>query len=119
MADFAEPPPLRWLFGDAHQRRTARRYWISDVVLGLYESATHHLLRYLPINIASDIGAAIAYVSRYFYRDSERRARKVWVKLRPNEGDRPSVNAAMTRLWRCVSRTMVEFSVLDRLWAAG
>ena len=39
--------------------------------------------------------------------------------MRPDEADEASTDAAMTRLWRNVGRTMAEFSVLDRLWAAG
>src|SRR6185437_4169737 len=45
--------------------------------------------------------------------------RKLWKHVRPDEADEASTNAAMTRLWRCVGRTMAEFSVLDRLWPAG
>lgn len=112
-------PPVRWLFGTAQQRQIARRYWIRDVVVGLWEGGLYHLLRYLPVDLASGIGAAIAHISRHLYRESEQRARKLWVTLRPTEADAASVDAAMTRLWRCVSRTMAEFAVLDRLWAAG
>ena len=32
------PPPLRWLFGDADQRRIARRYWLRDPVVGAAEA---------------------------------------------------------------------------------
>jgi KDO2-lipid IV(A) lauroyltransferase len=73
----------------------------------------------MPIDYCSGIGAAIAHISRYCYRESEQRARTAWITLRPKESDRASVDVAMTRLWKCVSRTMAEFAVLDRLWANG
>jgi Kdo2-lipid IVA lauroyltransferase/acyltransferase len=50
---------------------------------------------------------------------SDCRARRNWQALRPEASDPASVDAAMNRLWRSVSRTMCEFSVLDRLWDAG
>jgi KDO2-lipid IV(A) lauroyltransferase len=114
-----DPPPWRWFFGDARQRRIARTYWIRDTVVGLLELALYRLFRLVPIDLVSWFGGAIVRVTRYNYPESEQRARKTWAVLRPQEADRASVDAAMTRLWQCVSRTMTEFAVLDRLWAKG
>ena len=106
MTGLNESPPLGWLVGNTAQKQIARRYWIKDTVVGLYELTTHRVLRHMPIDVCSGIGAAISHISRYCYRDSEQRARKAWIKLRPDEADPASVDAAMSRLWKCVSRTM-------------
>jgi KDO2-lipid IV(A) lauroyltransferase len=53
------------------------------------------------------------------YPDSDRRARKVFKRLRPEAADPAWLDAAMNRLWLNIGRTMAEYSVLDRLWGAG
>ncbi|MBV9969829.1 MAG: hypothetical protein JO228_07590, partial [Xanthobacteraceae bacterium] len=115
----APPPPLRWFFGDAEQRRIACRYWLRDPLIGVAELALHYTMRAMPIDMCSYSGAAITYFTRRLYPESEARARKAWTVLRPEAADRRSVDAAMDRLWRNVGRTMHEYSVIDRLWAAG
>jgi KDO2-lipid IV(A) lauroyltransferase len=112
-------PPLRWLFGDAGQRRIARRYWLRDPMVGAAELALHYSMRAMPIDMCSASGAAITYLTRRLYPESDARARKAWAALRPEEADARSVDAAIDRLWRNVGRTMHEYSVIDRLWAAG
>jgi Kdo2-lipid IVA lauroyltransferase/acyltransferase len=119
MAEVISPPPLRWLFGDAERRRVARRYWLRDPAVGALEIALHHTIRLLPIDACSFSGAAITYLTRRLHPESEARARKVWTALRPQEADAAAVDAAMDRLWRNVGRTMHEYSIIDRLWAAG
>ena len=119
MAEVIAPPPLRWLFGNAEQRRTARRYWLRDPAVGSAELALHYALRLLPIDACSFSGAAITYLTRRLYPESEARARKAWTVLRPAEADPAAVDAAMDRLWRNIGRTMHEYSVIDRLWNAG
>jgi KDO2-lipid IV(A) lauroyltransferase len=81
--------------------------------------AIHILMRLVPIDVCSYSGAAITYLTRHLYPDSDARARKAWARLRPQESDPVTVDAAMDRLWRSVGRTMHEYSILDRLWAAG
>ena len=114
-----DTPPLHWLFVDARRRSQAWRYWIVDTALGLYNSAIHHGLRALSIDACSNFGAFLAFYSPLVFRASDRRARAAWCRLRPEAADPASVDAAMRRLWRCVGRTMAEFSVLHRLWGAG
>ncbi len=113
------PPPLRWLFSHALRRRVAWRYWLRDPAIGALELALHHTIRLLPIDACSFSGAAITYLTRHLYPESDARARRVWKVLRPQEADPAAVDAAMDRLWRNVGRTMHEYSILDRLWAAG
>jgi Kdo2-lipid IVA lauroyltransferase/acyltransferase len=119
VAGEARPPPPRWLFGNADQRRIARRYWLRDPVVGAAELALHYSMRAMPIDVCSASGAAITYFTRRLYPESEARARKAWAALHPEAADARSVDAAMDRLWRNVGRTMHEYSVIDRLWAAG
>lgn len=119
MAEAGEAPPWRWFLGDAQQRRIARRYWIRDTAVGILELVLYRTLRWAPIDFCSWVGAVVVHGTRHLYPESEVRARKAWMALRPQETDRASVEAAMNRLWDCVSRTMAEFTVLERLWAKG
>jgi Kdo2-lipid IVA lauroyltransferase/acyltransferase len=113
------PPPLRWLIGDADQRRVARRYWLRDPMVGAAELALHYAIRAMPIDVCSYSGAAITYLTRHLYPASDARARRVWAAMHPEAADAASIDAAVDRLWRNVGRTMHEYSVIDRLWAAG
>jgi KDO2-lipid IV(A) lauroyltransferase len=119
VAEVREVPPLRWLLGNTGQRRIARRYWLRDPAVGAAELSIHFLMRSVPIDVCSYSGAALSYITRHFYPESEMRARKAWAQLRPQESDPASLDAAMDRLWRNVGRTMHEYSILDRLWADG
>ena len=112
-------PPLCWLYGALEQRRVARRYWIRDPLVGSAEFAIHLASRLLPIDLCSYFGATITYLTRRHYPQSDARARRAWAILRPQEADGVTIEAAMDRLWRNIGRTMHEYSVLDRLWAAG
>jgi KDO2-lipid IV(A) lauroyltransferase len=76
-------------------------------------------MRLLPIDACSGLGALLSFYSPFFFRDADTRARKTWGRLYPERADRASTDAAMRRLWRSISRTMAEYSVIDRLWDAG
>lgn len=119
MSSVAQRPRLRDVFGAADARRAAVQYWIVDSFFGGSKWALYHLFRYLPIDWCSNIGAFVSRFTRHSYPESELRARKLWVHLHPDQADPASVDAAMDRLWRNVSRTMGEFPVLTRLWDAG
>lgn len=112
-------PPLRWLTGSAEQKAVARKYWIHDPLLGALEYVIHYTVRALPIDVGSWLGAVVSKATRHIYPHSEVRARKVWISQNPEKADPASVAQAMDRLWRNVSRTMFEYSILDRLWRAG
>ena len=107
------------LLGAAEQRRTAVRYWITDVLVGAGYYVLHHAMRLLPVDACSASGALASRFTRHLYAQSDARARELWRRLRPDEADDASVDRAMDRLWRNVGRTMHEYSVLDRLWDAG
>jgi KDO2-lipid IV(A) lauroyltransferase len=119
MADGGDAPPLRWLVGSAEQRRRALQYWGTDTAVGAFNSVMHRGLRLLPIDWCSAIGARLGQSSPARYRESDARARQVFIRLRPEASDPAWLDAAMKRLWRNVGRGMAEYSVLDRLWEAG
>lgn len=110
-------PPLRAFLGNAEQRRWAVKYWLRDPAVGVVNFAIYFGMRLLPIDVASAVGARLGAFARFRYPQSHARARKLWMTLRPGEIDK--TDEAVGRLWRNVGRTMVEFSVLDRLLKAG
>jgi KDO2-lipid IV(A) lauroyltransferase len=95
------------------------QYWVLDPAMGLLNTTIHEGLKLLPIDACSAFGAFLSPFSAKRYAVSDARARRNWRRLRPEAADPASTDAAMRRLWRSVSRTMCEFSVLDRLWDAG
>ena len=99
--------------------RQFAQYWLLDPAIGLLNTTIHESLRLLSIDRCSAFGAAISSFSAKRYPESDARARRNWRRLRPDKADPASTDAAMTRLWRSVSRTMCEFSVLHRLWPEG
>lgn len=119
MADVTSTPPLRWLFGDAEQRRKAFRYWIEDTFVGVIDLGIHFGLRLLPIDWCSRIGIHLGLFGRVRYPRSDARAHKAISRFFPGAGTEAATAAAVTRLWRGVGRTMAEYSILDRLWRAG
>jgi KDO2-lipid IV(A) lauroyltransferase len=112
-------PPLTWLLADPERRRQAWRYWGTDTAIGLFNVFMHYSMRFLPMDVCSSIGAFLSRTSPSRFPESEARAREAWIRLKPERSDPASVDAAMRRLWRCVGRTMAEYSVLDRFWDAG
>jgi len=113
------PPPFSWLFTNDGRRQMAVRYWLRDTAQGWLNVAVHETLKAMPIDGCSAFGAAMAATGPLRYAPSDARARRNWRIIRPERSDDASVDAAMRSLWRCVSRTMAEFSVLHRLWPAG
>ncbi len=95
------------------------QYWMLDPAMGLLNTTIHESLKLLSIDGCSAFGAFISPFSAKRFPVSDARARRNWRRLRPEDSDPSSTDAAMRRLWRSVSRTMCEFSVLHRLWDAG
>ncbi|HWB47706.1 MAG TPA: lysophospholipid acyltransferase family protein [Stellaceae bacterium] len=95
------------------------QYWMLDPAMGLLNTTIHESLKLLSIDGCSAFGAFISPFSAKRFPISDARARRLWQRLRPEAADPVSTDAAMRRLWRSVSRTMCEFSVLHRLWPAG
>jgi KDO2-lipid IV(A) lauroyltransferase len=118
MPEARAPSPLG-LFGDRASRRAVIRYWLSDTVFGLINLVIHHALRFMPTPLCSAFGAVQARFCPARYPEADATARHVWQTLRPEASTPAEVDAAMARLWRCVARTMSEYSVLQRLYQEG
>ena len=86
---------------------------------GAVKYGVHHGLRLLPIDWCSYVGVLGAKSAPMRYPDSDRRARRLFQRLRSEAAHPAWLEAAMDRLWRNIGRTMAEYSVLDRLWGAG
>jgi Kdo2-lipid IVA lauroyltransferase/acyltransferase len=105
--------------GTTNRSKRFVEYWIRDAVVGLLNLSIHNALKLLSIDQCSAFGAFIVRFTKKRYPESAARGRRNWRILRPAEADDTSTDAAMRRLWRSISRTMCEFSVLHRLWDAG
>jgi KDO2-lipid IV(A) lauroyltransferase len=105
--------------GRRNRLRQFVQYWMLDPAMGLLNTTIHESLRLLSVDQCSAFGAFISPFSAKRYPESDARARRNWRRLRPEDADPASTDAAMRHLWRSVSRTMCEFSVLHRLWGAG
>jgi KDO2-lipid IV(A) lauroyltransferase len=112
------PPPFGWLFTTDGRRQPAVKYWLRDTAQGWLNTAVHQALGAMPIDACSAFGAAMAATGPLRYAQSNARARSNWRIIRPDQADPASIDAAMRNLWRSVSRTMAELSVLHRLWPA-
>jgi Kdo2-lipid IVA lauroyltransferase/acyltransferase len=95
------------------------QYWFRDTAFGLLSLSVHNALKLLSIDQCSAVGAFIVRFTKKAYPASAVRGQRNWRVLRPEAADDASTDAAMHRLWRSISRTMCEFSVLHRLWGAG
>jgi KDO2-lipid IV(A) lauroyltransferase len=95
--------------------RQAWQYYFTDTVIGLYKTVLHYLFRLLPIDAGSNFGAFWAFYTPRMYPESDARARRNLAVLRPDL----ETDAAMRTLWRNISRTVAEYSVIDRFWDAG
>jgi KDO2-lipid IV(A) lauroyltransferase len=122
-AEFAGRPN-----GDATEARAAlrqewrdwRRYWIRDPLLGVLDFAIHYGARCLPIAWCSSLGGLLGRLNgRYRFHKARERARLGYSHLSGDPGGLAGAERAVDRLFDNIGRTMLEFSVLDRLWAAG
>ena len=110
-------PAPAWTFGDPDQRRAWRRYWIDDTISGVLSTLAHWFFKLLPVDACSALGAWIGQeLGRRRYRIGTERARDNYTRLRPEVTDPAEVTAAVERMWRNLGRTMLEFSVMSRLY---
>lgn len=95
-----------------------RRYWLRDPLLGGLDIAIHRGSRLLPTAWCSALGASLGVLNgRWRFHTERERAERVYRSL---AGATPADAAgAIDRLFTNAGRTMLEFSVLDRLWEEG
>jgi KDO2-lipid IV(A) lauroyltransferase len=112
-------PPLRWLFDSSERRAAVLRYWIRDTAMGFLNTSIHNGLRLLPTGLCSGFGAVSSALSPLRFKESDARARLLWQRFHPDDAEPAHLDRVMRSLWRCVGRTMAEYSVLDRFWREG
>lgn len=113
------PPVKHLLSGSQAERQRARRYWLTDPLVGGAQFATSHLLRLMPTRWVSDFGAWMSRFSPTRYPASDARARHAWRTLRPDASDEASTEAAVRRMWESTGRLIAELPILDRIWREG
>jgi KDO2-lipid IV(A) lauroyltransferase len=100
--------------------RQWRRYWLWDPLLGGLDFAIHHLARRLPIGCCSALGGRLGVLNgRYRFAAVRERVRRGYTQLSRERLEPGDADRAVMRFFDHVGRVMTEFSVLDRLWAAG
>lgn len=111
----ADPPPSR----RARFRRW-RRYWLRDPALAALNYPLLGLVRLLPTELGSRIGAKIGlFNSRWRYRAVRERAKRGYVHLTGAQQSAAELEAIADRLFASTGRTMIEFALLYRMWGEG
>ena len=111
------PPPLSALQGGAEARAAWRRYWLSDTISGVADTATHYALRALPVELCSAIGWRLGQWVGARHHVWHARATRNLRHLRP-ELDDDAAARAIRRMWGHIGSTMAEFSALPRIWGS-
>ncbi len=114
-------PPLSWLFGGPAERKSWRRYWISDSIQGFANYLTHFALRALPNSWASSTGAWLARLARIRFRNGPfaKRIERNLAWLRPDIAASETRGEEFLRQWwQNHGRVYAEFSIIDRLGQA-
>jgi KDO2-lipid IV(A) lauroyltransferase len=102
------------------QLRQWRRYWLCDPLLGGLDFTLHHAGRALPTEWCSAIGGRLGVLNgRHRYHRVRERAERAYLTLAGDSAGPGDAAAGVMRLFDNVGRVMLEFSVLDRLWAEG
>ncbi|PWS34857.1 hypothetical protein DFH01_21110 [Falsiroseomonas bella] len=110
------PPPFS--LADAVARRALWRYWGRDPLRGLKDAVMQAVLRPMPTDAVSAIGAWLGERHGAGRPQTSANIRHVLGRLRPETG--AAELATMERaLWRHLGRVVAEFCVLDRLWPEG
>jgi KDO2-lipid IV(A) lauroyltransferase len=110
------PPPFS--LADPAARRALWRYWGRDPLRGLKDAAMHAVLRPMPTDAVSAIGAWLGARHGAGRPETSANIRRVIGRLRPEAGA-AELGSMQRDLWRHLGRVVAEFCVLDRLWAEG
>jgi KDO2-lipid IV(A) lauroyltransferase len=106
-------------FAGPARRRALFAYWRAMSPADWRDLLAVAVLRRLPMDLSSAFGARSGAIrGPGVYRGADATARENLGRLRPDlEASRRE--AMLAERWRCVGRTMAEFSVSDRLLAKG
>ena len=107
------PPPWRW-----DQRAALWRYWVRDPVDAVKDIIPHHLMRLLPSQLVSDIGARLGRRAGRRAKVASRRARETLRLLRPTASE-AEIDALLAAHWEHVGRCFAEFSAQYRFLPEG
>ncbi|HEX3884560.1 MAG TPA: hypothetical protein VHW66_18035 [Stellaceae bacterium] len=111
----AELPPSRRV-----RFRRWRRHWLRDPALAALNYSLLYLVRSLPTDRGSAVGAAIGRINgRWRYPAIRERIKKGYVHLTGAEMSPAELDALVDRLFANTGRTMLEFALLYRLWDEG
>lgn len=110
---FYPAPPWRW-----SARRALWRYWVQDALVGATDLALHRVLRLLPTDRVSDIGARLGERGGRKRQVASDRARAALRRIRP-EATPGEIEALLAAHWRHVGRTFAEFAAHHRILPEG
>lgn len=114
------PPVMDFLSKDKERRAAARAYWIRDPLQGALNLCTHHFFAWLPTRLISGLGGFIGSIAqkRFKHRVFAKRIADNLTSLRPDLKGQPA-EAALTRWWQNMGRTLAEFSKGNTMWRDG
>lgn len=120
LAQEPEAPPLRDLVsGDRTRRRLAGLYWVRHTKDGILNTVFHHILKRCPSGAVSNFGKSLVPLMRWSYRNKifpRRISRNFGALTHGRWPDAEAGKASLDRWWQNISRTISEFSTVNKLW---
>lgn len=116
-APWPKGPPRAWARSkDPVQRRRWRWFWINEPVLGTGKLIMHHVMRFVPVSLASAVGTTLSRLSQRLYADAPfgRNVVAYPQKLVP-EWDTAKARAVTDGWWRNTGRVYAEFAAVNRM----
>lgn len=111
MADGTDTPPISWLFERSERRRRAVQYWVRDIAKGLLITSVHVELKASPIDARSAFGALLAKNASRRYAELDARARENLKRIRPEQSDSASIDAAFLHVRVTAKRSQLFFGI--------
>ncbi len=111
----ASRPGFGDLMAGGERRRAFTKYWVKDTLVDLIDFSVHFILRAVPMDLCSHVGARIGSfaIPRYF-KVQVTRARALIAYLHPDLDD-TARGAMLTAYMAAQGRLMTEFSIITRL----
>lgn len=109
-------PPPSWRL----RFRRWRRYWLRDPALAALNYSLLALVRCLPTERGSDLGALVGRLNgRLRYPVMRERVKQGYVHLTGAQMSAAELDGVADRLFASTGRAMVEFALLYRMWREG
>ena len=104
---------------DPKKRKKAIRYWLKDPFWGVMDYIGHYGLRYLPIDISTQIAAFLGVIAgTYRFKKTNIRIKHNMAVLRPDLNGK-AIEAMAKQMWQHLGQVMVEYSFFDKLHDEG